>query len=156
TQVRSKKALEMLNVVADLAEVKLEEVIDLSADTVRVDGFSRHPLIKSWTPQEILEAIAQIARRSGKQPEGLRVVAIMRLTMLSGFAESEAQRVFAVHDLHRRLRLLPDAGKLDGVIRYEAHLSRQMTVMLHEYEALQSRDRGERAPLARLDVQGLD
>jgi hypothetical protein len=148
--------LEVLSFVADLAEMKLDEVIDLSAATVEVDSLSRHPLIRSWTPGEILEAIAQIAGRSGKQPEGLRVAAVVRLTMLSVFAEAEARRVFAVHDLHRRLRLVPDAGELDGVIRYEAHLSRQLTVMLHEYEALQARDHGERAPLARLDVQGLD
>lgn len=156
TRVRSNKVLEVLSFVADLAEMKLDEVIDLSAATVEVDSLSRHPLIRSWTPGEILEAIAQIAGRSGKQPEGLRVAAVVRLTMLSVFAEAEARRVFAVHDLHRRLRLVPDAGELDGVIRYEAHLSRQLTVMLHEYEALQARDHGERAPLARLDVQGLD
>jgi hypothetical protein len=39
-------------------------------------------------------------------------------------------------------------------MRYEAHLHRQYIQTLHELEALQARRRGERTPLARLDITG--
>lgn len=156
TRVPSSQALEVLGFVADFTEVKLEDVIDLSASAEDLDSALRHPLFRRWTPAEMLEVIAQIADRAGEQPEGLRLEAVLRLTTLSGLGESEARRGFAVRDLHRRLHLLPDAAALDKILRYEAHLSRQLTGALHEYEALQARSHGERVPLARLDVQGLD
>ncbi len=40
--------------------------------------------------------------------------------------------------------------------RYEAHLSRQLYKAMHELEALQVRRWGGAAPLARLDVQGME
>ncbi|MBI2724443.1 MAG: hypothetical protein HYX50_05205 [Chloroflexi bacterium] len=39
--------------------------------------------------------------------------------------------------------------------RHEAHLNRQLLHALHELEAFQARRRGERTPLARVDVHGL-
>jgi hypothetical protein len=155
SRVRSNRALEALSLVADVAGVKLEDVIDFSVNVEDLDSVSRHPAVRRWTAAEILEVIAQIAGRIGGQPDGLRVAAVMHLMMWPGFNESKARRSRAVHDLHRRLRLLPDAAELDKVVRYEAHLSRQLTVMLHEYEALQARGHGKSVPLARLDVQGL-
>ncbi len=50
---------------------------------------------------------------------------------------------------------LPPEKKVDKLVRYEAHVSRVLYQTLHELEALQARRRGERAPLARLDVHGL-
>ncbi len=55
----------------------------------------------------------------------------------------------------RRERLLPAGPDLDKVVRYEAHLNRQLYQALHELEALQARRHGDVAPLARVDVQGL-
>ena len=55
-------------------------------------------------------------------------------------------------DRARRYRLLADPDTIDHIIRYEAHLSRQLNSTLHELEALQARRRGEPTPLARLDV----
>jgi hypothetical protein len=52
-------------------------------------------------------------------------------------------------------RLLPDQPSLDKVIRYEAHLHRQLLQTMHELEALQARRQGRQTPLARVDVQGL-
>ena len=52
-------------------------------------------------------------------------------------------------------RMLPEKDDLDRLIRYEAHLTRQLYHALHELQALQSRRRGEPAPLARLSVVGL-
>ena len=55
-----------------------------------------------------------------------------------------------------RERLLPDEKTLEKIARYEAHLSRQLYQAMHELEALQAKRAGEAAPLARLDVQGLE
>ncbi len=49
-------------------------------------------------------------------------------------------------------RLLPHPGDLDKIIRYEAHLSRQLYHALHELEAMRAARRGDRAPLLRVDV----
>jgi hypothetical protein len=50
--------------------------------------------------------------------------------------------------------ILPAKEDLDRLIRYEAHLTRQVYHALHELQALQSVRRGEPAPLARLSVVG--
>jgi hypothetical protein len=55
-----------------------------------------------------------------------------------------------------RERLLPDEKTLQKIARYEAHLSRQLYRAKYELEALQTKRTGGAAPLARLDVQGLD
>ena len=49
-------------------------------------------------------------------------------------------------------RLLPPEQTLERIMRYEAHLHRQWVQTIHELEALQARRKGERTPLARLDV----
>lgn len=60
------------------------------------------------------------------------------------------------HRKHRlRTQLVPDREDLDRLIRYEAHLNRQLYQALHELEARQARRAGEPAPLARLDVNTL-
>jgi hypothetical protein len=51
---------------------------------------------------------------------------------------------------------LPDEKTLQKIARYEAHLSRQLYRAKYELEALQTKRTGGAAPLARLDVQGLD
>jgi hypothetical protein len=48
----------------------------------------------------------------------------------------------------------PDPASAERIYKMEAHLSRQLTQTLHELEALQARRRGERTPLARIDVHG--
>jgi hypothetical protein len=155
TIVKRRKALDVLGFVADFAGVKLEDVVDLSAETVIIADTLRRPFFKDWTSTEILEAIAAIARRTDKVPEGLRQAAILHLMMMLMFSEAEAKDVFAARDHQRRLHLLPDSNDLDRLLRYEAHVWKQFVRALHEYEALQARDRGERVPLARLDVEGL-
>ena len=55
-----------------------------------------------------------------------------------------------------RERLLPPDKTLEKVAHYEAHLSRLLYKAMHELEALQTRRRGVAAPLARLDVGGMD
>jgi hypothetical protein len=55
-----------------------------------------------------------------------------------------------------RERLLPDEKTLEKIARYEAHLSRGLYQAMHELEALQTKRSGGAAPLARIDVQGLE
>lgn len=50
-------------------------------------------------------------------------------------------------------RLLPSPNHLDTIIRWEAHLNRQLYQALHELEALRAARRGQPAPLVRVDVQ---
>jgi hypothetical protein len=50
--------------------------------------------------------------------------------------------------------MIPDGARLERVMRYEAHLHRQLLQTMHELEALQSRRQGHSTPLARLDVAG--
>ena len=49
-------------------------------------------------------------------------------------------------------RLLPHPLDLDKIIRFEAHLNRQLYQALHELEARRAERRGESAPLVRVDV----
>ena len=50
---------------------------------------------------------------------------------------------------------MPNPQDLYRILRYEAHLSKQFYVALHELEAQQERRQGRAAPLARVDIQGL-
>jgi len=50
-------------------------------------------------------------------------------------------------------RLLPHPLEIDKIIRYEAHLSRQLFQVLHELEALRAERRGRPIPLVRMDAQ---
>jgi len=56
----------------------------------------------------------------------------------------------------REARAVLEGPELEKVMRYEGHLHRQLLQTLHELEAMQARRAGRSAPLARLDVQGLD
>jgi hypothetical protein len=49
-------------------------------------------------------------------------------------------------------RLLPHPLDIDKIIRYEAHLSRQLYQALHEFESMRAERRGQPAPLVRIDV----
>jgi hypothetical protein len=57
-------------------------------------------------------------------------------------------------DLQVGNRFLPSSSVVANITRYEAHLHRMYVQTLHELEALQARRRGERVPLARLDISG--
>ena len=50
-------------------------------------------------------------------------------------------------------RLLPHPLDIDKIIRFEAHLTRQLYQALHELEAMRAARRGQPTPLLRMDVQ---
>ena len=49
--------------------------------------------------------------------------------------------------------LIPTGEDLAKIMRYEAHLNRQLYQAMHELEALNARRQGQAAPLARIDLQ---
>jgi hypothetical protein len=51
-------------------------------------------------------------------------------------------------------RLLPHPLDIDKIIRYEAHLTRQLYQALHQLEAMRAERHGQPAPLLRVDVHG--
>jgi len=50
-------------------------------------------------------------------------------------------------------RLLPHPLDIDKIIRFEAHLNRQLYQALHQLEAMRAERRGQSTPLLRVDVQ---
>jgi hypothetical protein len=109
-----------------------------------------------WTVSLVRECISAIASAAKEDQEELIEAATERARLDIIRTKSAAERV--EQDLARmsRERLLPDEKTLEKVARYEAHLSRLFHKALHELEALQVRRAGGAAPLARLDVEGLE
>ncbi len=50
-------------------------------------------------------------------------------------------------------RLLPHPLDIDKIVRFEAHLTRQLYQALHELESMRAERRGQPTPLLRVDVQ---
>jgi len=110
----------------------------------------------TWTVSLVREGISVLAQFAGETPEAL----LKSATEGARWKVREAKR--RVEEVERDLRnmsrerLLPDEKTLQKIARYEAHLSRQLFQTKHELEALQTKRSGGAAPLARLDVQGLE
>ncbi|HUF53039.1 MAG TPA: hypothetical protein VMR52_04605, partial [Dehalococcoidia bacterium] len=54
----------------------------------------------------------------------------------------------------RIARIMPSKEGLEIIMRYEAHLHRQLMQTLHELEAMQTKRNGGHSPLSRLDILG--
>jgi len=103
-------------------------------------------MLESRAPVDYLETF--LAERAALAAWRLR--RIMRYEVACVVAKGSEEPSDAEGD-----RLLPHPEDTDRIIRYEAHLSRQFYLALHELEAHQARRRGRAAPLVRVDVQGL-
>ena len=106
-----------------------------------------------WNVSLVRESISVIAQAAGETPEKLLEAATKEAHLKVIQAKSRAEEV--ERNMSRE-RLLPDETTLQKIARYEAHLSRGLYQALHELEALQTKRSGMAAPLARLDVQGLE
>lgn len=137
----------------------------------------RAAIVKSLSPEEgiqkvLAERIAQVSWRLNRAPrfeawaisyatleEGGRAALAMATRPAFTLPLSTEKDQNEIRSGEGNLGLspfcLPDSSGLDRLSRYEAHLAKQRVQDLHELEALQARRRGERAPLARLDVTGL-
>ena len=77
--------------------------------------------------------------------------AVWRLRRVAAYeAASIAERQ---HLATASARLLPHPLDIDKIIRYEAHLSRQLYQALHQLEAMRAERQGQPTPLLRVDVQ---
>ncbi len=56
--------------------------------------------------------------------------------------------------VEKAARLIPEREVVIIIMRYEAHLRREIVQTLHELEAMQIRRKGGSTPLARLDITG--
>ena len=111
---------------------------------------------EGWTAGKVRAGIEAIGRATEEDPEELLEYATDAARRDIVGKEQAAEQV--AKDLRRmsRERVLPRVEILEKVARYEAHLSRGLYKALHELEALQTRRLGGAAPLARLDVDGLE
>ena len=114
----------------------------------RLEDWDAHraAMLASLAPVGYLETV--LAERAALAAWRLNRIAVYEVACVV------AQRSDAIDDEDPDL-LLPQLAETDRLVRYEAHLSRQLYQALHELEAQQARRRGQAAPLARVDVHGL-
>jgi hypothetical protein len=119
---------------------------------------------KGWTLAMVRRGIAVIAGQ-GKYPadrlttrtlEACREAVAERrqeIRRLAAKAHTLRRRLKATENRKRLHRLLPDDATLNKVLRYEAHLSKQLLQTLHTLERLQAgRGGADVAPPAALDI----
>jgi hypothetical protein len=136
-------------------EAELEE-LDIPDIPETLDPASLFEYEVTWTVSLVREGISVLAQAAGEDLEELLETATEDARWKVRSTKREAERV--ERDLRNmsRERLLPDEKTLEKIARYEAHLSRGLYQAMHELEALQTKRSGGTAPLARLDVQGLE
>ena len=97
----------------------------------------------------VIRSLAPVGSLETKLAERVALL-LWRLNRVIAYEQAEYARANKAHDDFH----LPAGNELDKIMRYEAHLSRQLYQAKHELEVLQKQRRGEPTPLARLDVQG--
>ncbi len=137
-------------------EIAPEDLLEKISIPGVPDGAEAREDFEGWTAGAVRIGIETVARETDEDPAELLKVATSEAKRDIIGKEQAAEQV--ARDLERmsRERLLPDVKTLEKVARYEAHLSRLLYKAMHELEALQTRRIGGTAPLARLDVDGMD
>jgi hypothetical protein len=97
----------------------------------------------------VIASLAPVGSLETKLAERVALV-LWRLRRVIAYEQAEYARANAGQAEFR----LPEGNELDKVMRYEAHLSRQLYQAKHELEILQKQRRGEATPIARLDIGG--
>ncbi len=120
------------------------------------DGVEAREDFEGWTARTVRAGIEAVAQATGEDPDELLRFATAGAKRAIIGKEQAAKLVAADLAKMSRERLLPPDKTLEKVARYEAHLSRLLYKTMHELEAMQVRRRGGAAPLARLDVDGMD
>ena len=143
----------ILGHVENITGVNLDDI--LLPDPLEDLEYDDLELFDGWTVGLLRDTISALADEADfKAPRLLKAVADKHRGFVRARQE-KLDRAMTEADFNRRERLLPDEDTLNKLMRYEAHLNRQLIQNLHEHEALQARRQGGVAPLARLDVQGL-
>jgi hypothetical protein len=148
------EAVAILQAVAEAADVGWQEVtVPGVPKDVAPENFGK------WTVKPMRAAIIILGEKAARTPEGLIKAAkrlVRRKRESAQRCHAKLERALAKHRAHlQRRHLLPDREILERIQRYEAHLIRQGAHALHELEAAQDRRRGNAAPLARVDIQGV-
>ena len=141
------EALWILDSIAVLLEQRLRR--DGQDDPVLHDDWRA---TGDWTAGAVRRALEAMAQGHYPEPESLALDVRLDLEGQWLHIQTEARSLRQAAEGARIERLLPDGATLEKLMRYEAHLNRQLYQALHELEAMQNRRRGETAPLARLDV----
>jgi hypothetical protein len=97
----------------------------------------------------VIASLAPVGSLETKLAERVALL-LWRLNRVIVYEQAEYARANKGHDFR-----LPAGNELDKIMRYEAHLSRQLYQAKHELEVLQKQRRGEATPLARPDVHGV-
>jgi hypothetical protein len=134
-----------------LEEVQIPGIPDALDDPVSLFEYD-----VPWTVSLVREGIDVLARAAGDAPEDPLESAAEGASREVRSTKYEVERVERDVRNMSRERLLPDDKTLEKIARYEAHLSRGLYQAMHELEALQTKRSGGAAPLARVDVQGLE
>lgn len=145
--IRRGPALQVLRALADAAGGM--DLHDVLTDLL---GYEDATTVEGWVHDMLKEAVDRVARNAGVSCFVLKERALRTLTPRLSEAQAEGRQAF---ERACAANILPDQDVVERVIRYEAHLNRQLLTSLHELEALQARRMGRAAPLARLDVAGL-
>jgi hypothetical protein len=108
-----------------------------------------------WTVAELRRFLDALAQLRKVELDDLIGDALDDLHDQLNRGESELAELDRQLDRSRHSRLLTDSDTLDKVVRYEAHLTRQLNSALHELEALQARRQGHPTPLARVELSAV-
>jgi hypothetical protein len=110
----------------------------------------RDDALTAWKEQKRRIEAMEKKELAGEDPAvAERVRAIAR----SHYGDSLAS--MQIRAIIKPQAFLPDHGELDRLIRYEAHILRQLFHAMHELQAQQALRAGVRVPLARVSVHGL-
>jgi hypothetical protein len=101
-----------------------------------------------WTVGRVKQGVAAMADAEGDgvTPDSLLFAALEHYRVETIKLKSEADEVTRDLDHLRRERLLASAPQTDRIVRYEAHLSRQLAQALHELQRLQAGRSGAPIP----------
>jgi len=152
--VRRDDALHIISEVAERVGVDEEEFTYPSLPGIPDDGDIED--VKRWTAGMVRVCLTALANEAEEPVDDLLEACAKNADRTALSASVTALVWERQTERYRRERMLPEGADLERVMRYEAHLHKQLVQTMHELEAMQDRRRGHAAPLARLDVSGLD
>jgi hypothetical protein len=95
-----------------------------------------------WTVGLVRQLLGDLAKKSGQALGELMDAMIEQAGLEFARSSQLARKLKQDLDAHRREHLLPHEGTLEKIMRYEAHLSRQLHRDLHELQRLQAMRHG--------------
>jgi hypothetical protein len=141
-----------------LMEAKKATEAEIDVEVLDLPGVPEDAMIEELPAMKVADVrgcVEAIAAHASLNPDELLEAATYEAGCEARHAAIRKEDVEREISRKIRERTLPDEKTLEKIVRYEAHLSRQLYHALHELENLQKyRTTGVGVPLARLDVQG--